>query len=378
MDIIKRIPSKLMNLPHLSQSNAQIYRIDPLVGCANLLGFIEWINKQNGLPWTNPWSLFALDINSFKRVNDNYGHTLGDAILRWLGLFLIEETGGTVYRLGGDEFAVVLQGESHPKHVDRALNVFERLNAETERLKMETPIASMVVIHYPGGESLMAAEILTHLDAGILETKLDHDCGFYALKASDLKYLHLTQGASNIIRRMTDQLTTLGEVLDQTHDKAYTDPLTGIPNSRAIEAALPLALAEARSNNEPLSIMLIDGDNLGDYNSQGYSEGDKMICRLAGTLVDNLRPKDFLARWRSGDEFLVILPDTSPEAAVGAANRLCKEVKQNSASWIFPITISIGVAGFDHSGEAAEELINRAESANFRAKSLGKNRVEVG
>ena len=99
-----------------------------------------------------------------------------------------------------------------------------------------------------------------------------------------------------------------------------------------------------------------------------------MIQRLGTTLASRLRPGDFLARWRVGDEFLVILPGTSTEQAGLVGERLCQTVHEASQDWAIPVTVSIGVASFPKHATAAA-LLDEAEAANKEAKQRGKNRV---
>ncbi len=120
---------------------------------------------------------------------------------------------------------------------------------------------------------------------------------------------------------------------------------------------------------------MIDGDNIRIYNSVNYAAGDEMIRAMSALFKEHLRLNDFIARWRSGDEFLAILPDTPLEGAVRIAERFRLAVKSTSKSWRFPVTISIGVASYPTSGEDIDSLIDKVESANKRAKDQGKDQV---
>jgi len=93
------------------------------------------------------------------------------------------------------------------------------------------------------------------------------------------------------------------------------------------------------------------------------------------TLKAEIRPSDFVARWRAGDEFFVLLPDTSVRQAVAIGERLCKAVQEVSREWLFPITISAGVASYPEHGKTASGLLHQAEIALDRAKKMGKNQV---
>ena len=120
---------------------------------------------------------------------------------------------------------------------------------------------------------------------------------------------------------------------------------------------------------------MIDGDNIRIYNSINYAAGDEMIRDMSFVFKDTLRPNDFVARWRTGDEFIAILHDTPIEGAKIVGERLRLAVKEVSRSWRFPVTISIGVATYPTHGDYMDTLIDKAESANKRAKEQGKNQV---
>jgi diguanylate cyclase (GGDEF)-like protein len=100
-----------------------------------------------------------------------------------------------------------------------------------------------------------------------------------------------------------------------------------------------------------------------------------MIRAMSALFKDNLRPEDFVARWRSGDEFLAVLPDTPLEGAAKIAERFRLAVKETSRSWRFPVTISIGVASYPVHGETIDALVDKVECANKRAKEQGKDQV---
>jgi diguanylate cyclase (GGDEF)-like protein len=98
---------------------------------------------------------------------------------------------------------------------------------------------------------------------------------------------------------------------------------------------------------------------------------------LGEVLKQEMRPNDFVARWRSGDEFVIVLPETSLEIAQNVGNRLRENVKKASQGWQFPITISMGVSCYPTNGNSINELIDCAEMALRLAKEQGKDRVAI-
>jgi diguanylate cyclase (GGDEF)-like protein len=90
-----------------------------------------------------------------------------------------------------------------------------------------------------------------------------------------------------------------------------------------------------------------------------------------------LRPGDFIARWRVGDEFLVLLPTATQNDAFIVAERLRAQVESESRAWEIPITISVGIALYPAHGSTAEELLLAVEKAAKHSKDHGKNQITV-
>jgi diguanylate cyclase (GGDEF)-like protein len=135
------------------------------------------------------------------------------------------------------------------------------------------------------------------------------------------------------------------------------------------------AIQQSQRTNEEFSILFIDGDNLRLYNDISYSAGDDMLKRLSELLLSHLRPGDFIARWRVGDEFLVLLPTTTRDGAFLVAERLRSEVEAQAKQWEIPITISIGIATYPSHGTTGAELLLSVEKAAKYSKDQGKNQI---
>jgi len=135
------------------------------------------------------------------------------------------------------------------------------------------------------------------------------------------------------------------------------------------------AIKDASATNQPFAILMIDGDNLRLFNSISYAAGDEAIQNMGRVLSEHLRPGDFLARWRTGDEFIAILPNTSSEGAKIVGERCCSALREASKTWKFPTSISIGIAMYPKHGERINTLADAAEAANKHAKDKGKDRV---
>jgi diguanylate cyclase (GGDEF)-like protein len=165
----------------------------------------------------------------------------------------------------------------------------------------------------------------------------------------------------------------MGRVLDVAQKNSYLDSISGLPNLRAAMIQLEKAVA----SNLPFALLLIDGDNLRLFNSISYAAGDEAIQKMGKVLSDHLRPGDFIARWRAGDEFIVLLPNTPAEGGRVVGERFCSAIREASMNWLFPTSISIGVAAYPKHGDNVNALIDAAEMANKQAKEEGKDLVIV-
>lgn len=157
---------------------------------------------------------------------------------------------------------------------------------------------------------------------------------------------------------------------EQTKFLSYYDPLTKVANRRLMDTGLAKYFSAARRYGTHFSVIMLDIDNFKNYNdSHGHSAGDQLLVRLAEILLAEIRDADTVVRY-GGEEFLIMLPETSLQAAVNSARRLrCKVEAELDA------TISLGVAACERDMQKKEDLIAKADEAMYRAKTDGKNRV---
>jgi diguanylate cyclase (GGDEF)-like protein/putative nucleotidyltransferase with HDIG domain len=162
--------------------------------------------------------------------------------------------------------------------------------------------------------------------------------------------------------------------------EARIDPKTSLYNARHFATALADELTRAKRFDRPLSLMLADLDLLRDINNTyGHLAGDVVLCGIADVFREELRHYDVPARF-GGEEFSILLPETTPEQALEIAERIRRafaERRFEVESFSEPIqaTASIGVSSFPADGTSANELIHQADIAVYRAKLQGRNRV---
>jgi diguanylate cyclase (GGDEF)-like protein len=177
------------------------------------------------------------------------------------------------------------------------------------------------------------------------------------------------------------QLIRVQRLLQSAHDEmsllATTDSLTGLANHRGLNSAIEAALAGSRRHGRPLAVLFIDVDHFKHLNdTTGHTSGDAALVEFGQVVQRCLRDSDVLARW-GGEEFVVVLPETSAAGAVETAQRVCGAVAEHSfdAPVLTRLTCSIGIANYPHDGDTGSSLIDTADRAMYIAKRLGRNRV---
>jgi diguanylate cyclase (GGDEF)-like protein/PAS domain S-box-containing protein len=157
--------------------------------------------------------------------------------------------------------------------------------------------------------------------------------------------------------------------------QATRDHLTGTYNRRAFDAAMRKAIRQAERSDNTFSLLLFDIDHFKAVNDQhGHDTGDIILKRLAALVGQTLRSTDLLARW-GGEEFAILLQDTSAQGGTVFAERLRQQVAETRLNGL-ALTISMGIAEYRRS-DSPEALLARADSALYRAKRAGRNRVGI-
>ena len=168
--------------------------------------------------------------------------------------------------------------------------------------------------------------------------------------------------------------------LDQSLELAVTDQLTGLHNRRYMNGQLSALVARATKGGEPTAALLIDIDHFKKINDNfGHDVGDEVLQEFAVRLASNVRAIDLPCR-HGGEEFVVIMPDTTLAAAERIAERIRMHVSGSpfrvaGGKEILTVTISIGVAATLGEGDTPEALIKRADSGVYDAKAAGRNKV---
>ncbi len=171
------------------------------------------------------------------------------------------------------------------------------------------------------------------------------------------------------------------ELIKESQEKALVDPLTGLFNRRYLETWFSQNLQDIIDEKRDLSLLLIDIDNFKMVNDRyGHQVGDEVLKLVAKNIENSVRDNDIVSRF-GGEEFLVLLPDTSPEKSYQVGERIRETIASKSlddSGNKIQVTVSIGLAslrGQDDEKKNKDELIRQADNAAYLAKFQGKNRV---
>lgn len=158
---------------------------------------------------------------------------------------------------------------------------------------------------------------------------------------------------------------------------AMTDPLTGVGNRLAMNSTVEREIEVARRYGRPLSVLMLDIDKFKAINDiYGHAKGDDVLCTVADFIGQSMRSVDTVFRL-GGEEFLIVLSDTSLDQAVVIAERIRQSIEASHlGSMSEPhVTASIGIAEFTATMNA-DELMRQADRAMYCAKEKGRNKIE--
>jgi diguanylate cyclase (GGDEF)-like protein len=158
--------------------------------------------------------------------------------------------------------------------------------------------------------------------------------------------------------------------------RANSDALTGLPNKRATDDTLKRMVAYANRSLSPLSAIMLDLDHFKQINDRyGHGKGDEVLAAVGAVISANLRGSDFAGRF-GGEEFLVLLPDTTTASALPVAERIRSAIAGITLPGLDrDVTASLGIADLlEHAG-SPDGLIHEADRALYAAKAQGRNRT---
>jgi len=182
------------------------------------------------------------------------------------------------------------------------------------------------------------------------------------------------------LKLMRNDSERLQDELNKVRLLSLTDEFTGLPNRRAFMRRLQDETGRSQRYGSPLALALLDLDEFKNINDvHGHAAGDEILRCYASQILTTLRHHDLVARY-GGEEFAVLLPNTTVEGAVSAMRKLQHQAAGHVCHYdgqtLQLPTFSTGVTLYA-SGDSYSALINRADQALYRAKRMGRNRIEL-
>jgi diguanylate cyclase (GGDEF)-like protein len=180
-------------------------------------------------------------------------------------------------------------------------------------------------------------------------------------------------------RRLARAFNTAAGMYVQIAARATHDRLTGVVNRESVLAELVNEVERASRYGKPLAVAFIDIDRFKPINdTYGHNSGDAVLRQIANRVSENIRASDVFGRY-GGEEFMLVLPETTADEAIILAEQLRTLVMQEplviAGDQRLQVTVSIGIAGGRGAQLQADSLVDQADAAMYAAKSLGRNRT---
>ncbi len=190
--------------------------------------------------------------------------------------------------------------------------------------------------------------------------------------AADLERAHLVAGHAHVALRNAERY-------QRAKERAFIDDVTGVYNARYLFTSLQHEIRRAQRYGTELTVLFLDLDRFKLVNDvHGHLVGSQTLRRLADVLRTCIRQVDTLARY-GGDEFTILLTDTDLDTGLRIAERIRATVSETRfetrTDQPLQVRVSVGVAGYPEHGRTPEQLLDAADKAMYRAKSLGRDKV---
>ncbi|MGJ9417507.1 diguanylate cyclase domain-containing protein [Massilia sp. CMS3.1] len=353
---------------------------DELTGVHNRRYLMRLIEKEKERSDRNgrAFCLCLLDIDFFKRINDTWGHSAGDTVLRAFAGTVqdLVRSSDSFGRYGGEEFLLMLPETTAAD----AMVLAGRVRAAIEKMRC-----------HEGG-----SEIALTVSIGVAEYRMGEAVGLVVERADEALYLAKSSGRNQVICHgqgkeplalalranapAAVELKDLGVSVGQMQGGVHCDQLTGLLNRRPLRDRLRHAMDRADRNRRLVALLLLNINKFKEVNDAlGYEAGDALLVQAGAIIRDCLRDCDTVARW-SGDEFVALLEDQVDE---GDARQVAEKILDrfglplNTGGRECFVTLSVGIALYPAEDCDLDALLKRADIAMRSARTWGENSVQL-
>ena len=335
----------------------------------------------------HPVSLVLVDLDHFKRLNDEHGHHFGDEVLRNVGQVLKEYTdrSASVGRIGGEEFGIVCNRDSQA-----AIMLAETLRHKIGRLSFGDGLsisASFGVV--TATSPIEYSELLSRASQSLYAAKAKGRNCYVAycdlqecsrVTGNQVDVIGLENQAKVLAERVANVITMRSrQILKSAREEADVDGLTGCYTRRYLDRRLESEFENR--NHQPLSVAFLDLDYFGQVNKEfGWPTGDKLLVEVCEAIRNEIRESDWIGRY-GGEEFCIVMPATKLTDATVILQRIRKSIESTSFQSIdqrpVPMTISVGAAETLAGQDCYSELLDWASERALIAKRNGRNQICV-
>ncbi len=359
---------------------------DSLTGVANRQSFVTHLERALAEATVDaPVSLFLIDIDHFKAVNDRHGHNTGDRVLSQLAKLLAARAAFTG-RMGGNQF-----GQIRGCDASQASEYARELIDAVRSARLADLGVTISIGAATASEKQPARDLLYHADEALYAAKArGRD---RAVNADQLRVEAIDQDQDVALRsfddftrviteRVVDGITRRGRrVFQELKDQADIDTLTELKSRRYMDRRLPFELERAQAEGRPLTVAMLDIDHFGDVNKEyGWLIGDRVLAGVAEQVRASVRNGDWIARY-GGEELLMVFAGTELATARPILERVRRAVEQfrieSGSGELVAVTVSIGGAQQASDGEDLEALLSRVSERLLEAKRGGRNQVRI-
>lgn len=326
--------------------------VDELTGLSN---FAKFFTDDFKSVFGESGTLLLIKVKSLQRLNELNGRSAGDRFLSEIGNYLKSDVSFTKYRHEGNGFLIIYKqlDDSHALVHQKALECIVDNLAEAYNVPFVSLYAKIIPYKKP------------------IRSVADYYQLYYEMTSKSKKPHDNRKVLYHVLEDLSLKVNNMIRHYDDVKDYALMDEVSRLPNSKCAQ----MLLDSIDQKYDNYAIILIDGDNLRQYNDISYSEGNFAIRTIAGLIQKSIRKTDRVFRWLCGDEFLVVACDIEKPDVELLAERIRTTVENYFKGSFIPTTVSLGVSQYPNDGSNIREILEKAEEANRQAKNLGKNRI---